>query len=538
MTAPTPQGSPSATQRARMQMRLVRDARRKTVPDIDDYEPKEIELRRGAGAVNPDDVIGQTGTLFDWRETLYIDSETHAVYDGGDQRVRDYAEMFRSYHKARMLQIVLSGPIKGAGWKLKPRKGDTGEAEETEERLRRPSNSGGMSTPIQTVIGQMTTAFWNTKAYFVKELKLDRQSNDGAVMFAQLAMRPASTCRVRREFNGDFLGFEQDVALYGPRMSSKWSGKPVGFEARRAMVYIHGVDQEPISGVSDLEIAYWCWRTQQKLIFLWYNFLEAQALPRTLVKHQGDELAAKAAAQAIARTKSTGVTYFDGNNIEVDTLDTSGKGPQSFVEAVRYLDTCASGSALAGFTDLTTMASGNGHSLALSSDQSDFFLQTRIHAANEVAACLENYAVADLVRLNRGRDAVIPEWVFDPLAGVDDKPVLELLQAVAAAAQTGLPAEFVRELAIESARILHLDVDKIEAALEKAAADAQKQAAQMGAPPGPGQDAAAMNGAMNKAVGIAKQVAGQQQGAGGGGGTAPKQTIHVHMGGTGPAPRP
>lgn len=459
-------GPRSATQRARLQARLARRGPAPWETD-DELDPPPIT---GAGSV-------AYGQAVDADTASAVDPRTGAVWDSIESEARDIRQMLKAYYKARQLAAVLSYPIKGASWQLVPGKGDTGEAAATEEQLRRGANAGGMTTPMQQVIGQMCTAIWYRKAYFAKALKLDPVARDGTVMYKTLAMRPATTCRLRIDTtDGSFRGFEQDVQMYalGQKLApgQKALGAPIQFEPRQALVYVHGADEDPINGVSALEVALWCWRTQQKILFLLYQFLEGAALPRTVVKHTGDEQKARAAATQIAKVGSSGVIYFDGANLALDVLNTAGSGAAPFVEAIKYLDGCVSGAALAGFTDLSSMASSGRGSLALSKDQSDFFLQSRLADAREIESTLTEYAIADLIRYNYGPEGVTPRFTFDPLAGVDDQPTLQLLQALATAAQTALPREFVNELAVNAARVLHLDVDKITTALEKAAAEA------------------------------------------------------------------
>jgi hypothetical protein len=98
------------------------------------------------------------GSAFDWETNLYIDPDTKSLYDGGDLEARDIREALAADWKMRQLAELLTGTIKGATWKLVPGKGDTGEAADTEEKLRRPSNAGGMTTPMGLVIAQAASA--------------------------------------------------------------------------------------------------------------------------------------------------------------------------------------------------------------------------------------------------------------------------------------------------------------------------------------------------------------------------------------------
>lgn len=477
----------------------------------DEFDPPANAGSNSGHAAYPE------GTQFEWNEGLFFDPQTGSYYDRGKEEARDYGEMLRVYHKARALEQVLTGPLRGAGWKLVPGKGDTGEAEQMEEQLRRPPGAGGMSTPFQFVLGQMTNAFAMRRSFHAKGFKLDPRRNDGTLMYSQLAIRPASTCNLLRDpKSGAYAGFEQEMSWYAPldqRGPDARKGLRIPFKPSQALVYVHGAHRDPVGGISDMEIVYWCWQTQKKLLFLWLNYLSGVALPRTIVKHKGDDAKAKAAAQEIAKLKSSGVAWIDMLAMELDTLDLSGKGPAGFADAIRYLDTSASGSVMATFTDLGAAAAGDASggargSFALSKDQTDFFLQGREMVAREMEVTIDWQVLSPIVKWNHGRHGVCPSFKFDPLAGIDEQPILHLLEAVATAPATALPAEFVNEIIVEASRILGLDVEKVTAAVHDAAEVARRAALAAGAS-AIGQKVAGVKGAVDKVTQIAKQATGK-----------------------------
>jgi hypothetical protein len=494
-------GGSNARQRARMQARLASRPARKALERADDDADREPHLK-GSGRVE--------GSAFDWETNLYIDPDTKSLFDGGDLEARDIREALASDWKMRQLAELLTGTIKGATWKLVPGKGDTGEAEDTEEKLRRQANAGGMTTPMELVIAQAASSRIYRRAYFAKGFKIDPVKRDGSVMYSQLAFRPASTCRPRVDpVDGSFDGFVQEIVYYGDASGhggKHWDGRPVVFTPRESVVFFNGLEKEPVSGISDLEVAMWCYRTKRKVMALWLTFLAAQALPRTLVKYTGgDEPKARKAAEMIASLSSGGVGYIDATGMDVALLDGSGKGPAVFKEMAEYLDTCQSGSILAGFTDLTAQAASGRGSYALHESATEMFDRATAHAATGVEGTFTNHAVADLVRYNYGPTGVCPTFKFDPLDSAAAGPLMSLLQALATTQSSALPQEFVNELAIHASRLLDLDVDKIGKALDQAAVRAKQQAEQQAANPA-GHQAAAVNGAVEGLRGIAREV--------------------------------
>jgi hypothetical protein len=74
------------------------------------------------------------------------------------------------------------------------------------------------------------------------------------------------------------------------------------------------------------------------------------------------------------------------DSVSIDMLDTSGKGADQFLEAIRWLDQAATQSVLAGFLDLTASAANGTGSYALSNDASSFYLQMLESKAREQVA--------------------------------------------------------------------------------------------------------------------------------------------------------
>lgn len=459
------------------------------------------------------------GSLWEWGEGLFLDPATNAWHDGSDYAARDMNDGIRTDEVLKVLEFAMTEPIRSATWKLKPRKDDRGQAVEIEEQLRRKRWDGGMQTPIGQVVGQMTTAVYHKRSYHAKALMEDPRRTDNTVMWRELSYRPATTSRLLRDpVTGKMLGFEQDLSLYAQLNTQPVDGKPIPFPLRKALIHVHGAHRDPVGGVSDLEVAYWCWKTKQKLVFLWMRFLEGVALPRTIVGHQGDEEKAKAAARQIASMGSSGVAWIDKNNMDLDTLDLSGNGPSPFTDAIRYFRVAACVSVRATFVELGTAAAGTSQgargSNGMFSGMVEDFMSGRQAVADEMAETLTEQVVAPISLYNFGPGGC-PDWVFDPLAGVDKQPIMDLLKLVAATPQTALPPEFVSELIMEAARILQLDEDKIRSAVEKAQKAAEQQAQQAGADP-LGQQVSGVHAAVDKISKITASVQkarakGQQQ---------------------------
>lgn len=398
---------------------------------------------------------GEVGSAFP-PDRLFAYWENGKVFEPGPIEVRDLAQMLRVDGKAGNLEAALTLPLRGAPWQVRARKGDKGEAAKVTEWLTRPAAMGGMRTPMQLLIGQMTGGTIFRKAFFEKTFKINDQSE---VVYDAVAWRPPQSCYLARDENNAVLaGFKQRT----------WRGKryiDVDIPAQRSFVFIHGQHRDPIEGTSDLEVAYAVWQTKQKIRFLWAMFLENLAMPRVLAQAENDGEQDEV-AKKIAKLKGGGVAALRPGD-SATALETSQGAAATFEQAIKYCDSEMSNSVLAGFTDLSSMASSGRGSLALSRDQSDFFTMGREAVLREMSMFVEQDIVAPLVRYNFGADGVVPEFILGPLSEGDAAQAVSLLQALAVSpSMTTLPWVFIEQLAGRVATYLDLDADKVMSAFE------------------------------------------------------------------------
>lgn len=394
-----------------------------------------------------------------------------------------------------------------------PAKGDKGEAEFVRSVLLQSAHAGGMKTPMQQVIGQATSAQIYRAAYFEKVFKI--RPDDGTIVYDKLAYRPPATCQIRRKADSaEFDGFRQQLWLFGGQNGNRPAGgKTPGYvdiPKSRSFVYIHGKHREPLQGVSELDLCYWAYQTKMKLLYLWYTFLEGQALPKVIVYGE-DQTSAADRADDLAELRSSGIVGWthQGNisqNFEV--LEASGAGGAQFQEALSFLETWQTASVLAGFTGLSSLASLGRGSLALSSDQSAFFLKSRQAITQELQTDITNDVVAPLVAYNFGADAAYPTFKFGPLIDDNAQALTTMFQTLAVAPGLQIPTGIMDLITERVATVLDLDVDSVDAIVQDAAKQRAEQAAAQ-APEGMPQGAAKQLGALNGGVNAISKVAQQ-----------------------------
>jgi hypothetical protein len=431
----------------------------------------------------------EQGTPFDAYERIFASFDEGRVFHYGEADAADFRAMLTRSGKARSLEQVLSLPLRGAPWKITPADGDTGQAALVQDNL---------GDKLDLIMDQMTTAITYRRAFFETSWALD---DTGRVVYTDVALRPVTGCEAGFDpATGRPRGFRQRVVpvagqfprAQGAGMTKSQLPGYVIINPNRAFVFTHGQYWDPINGRSDLDVALWCWTTLQKILFLWFQYLEQQSLPKTIV-YGDDDHQAQERANKLATLKASGVLGLSrgGERGEktFDLLESAGHGADQFRRAIEYLESSMVTSALAGFTELPHAAattSGVG-SYALSADQSEFFLQARQGVADEMADAIRRDLFGPLIAYNYGTAAPVPRLQIGPLSKQAGAKALELLRSVIVAPTLNVPRDFVDQLTMIVADICGLDAEQVREAIAQDAADRQAQAeataGQLGQPP-------------------------------------------------------
>lgn len=413
------------------------------------------------------------GTAFDPHQRVFGAFEGGTVFDFGEFETAQIATMLREDGKARSLEQVLTLPLRGAQWKLEAAEGDSGELKLVQDNL---------GDRLGKIIDQMTTAVAYRKAYFETNWTLD----NGRVVYDQIAWRPPTGCEAGFDPNtGEPRGFRQRIpGIPGALPNSITQPVPgyITVTPSRAFIYTHGAYRDPIRGVSDLDVACWCWENKRKVLYLWFDHLQSTALPKTVV-YGPDIDEAEARAESVASLRNSGVLGLPypteaGGAKAFEVLESGGQGAAQFYQAVQYLESLMTSSVLASFTDLPQAAVQGVGSYALSADQSEFFLASRQAVADEMADSLVQDLFGPLCRYNFGPDAALPKLTIGPLSSRYQQRSLDLLQAIVGSRYANVPRDFVDSLVTNVASYLGLDEEKVRAAIQADQKAAQEQQAQ------------------------------------------------------------
>jgi hypothetical protein len=454
----------------------------------------------------------EIGTQFDMGQRLFAYYGEGDVFDYGEWGARDMKTMFSRDGICNAIELVLTLPIRQADFSIRPAKGDHGEADLASSVLMTPDQEGGMQTPIQMLVGQITSGQIYRRAFFEKTWKI--RESDGSVVYDKIAFRPPATCQARyNDRTSAANGFRQQVWLFGGNLMLSRHQKVPGYvdiPKIRSYIYTHARHREPLIGASEMEISYWCYQTKMKLLYLWYHFLENQSLPR-VVTYGNDQPEANTRADDIASLKSSGVVgmvHPEAGQKAFEVMENNTDAGKFFLDAMSFLEGWQTHSVLAGFMALTGSATGGKGSYALSQDQSSFYLKSRQGVAHEIAESITADIIRPLIVLNFGTDARIPSWNFGPLQDEQIQALLTLFGQMAAAPKLNVPIPVFDLICERMASILQLDIDQVHSALISTAGQRQ-QAMAANPPPGmPPETAGSLGqiqGLAAGAMGIAQQ---------------------------------
>lgn len=415
----------------------------------------------------------EIGSAFSYNQ-LFTGFQDGVIFTYDNANIADMKRMIDTDGNAASVEQLLSFPIIAAPWEIKGHKGDKGETEFLRMMYGANEHNGGMKIPIETVVAQMTWAMTVKRVYFEKTFKVSDLDPKHPYVYDKIAWRPPESCEMAlNAANSEVLGFRQAPMIdYGPEGQQVYRQKVdangyIPIYGPRAFVYVHGQWRNPIDGISSMQVPYWCWITKQKIRYLWYQFLEQQSLPKTIVQNE-DEDQARVDARKVATLRSRDVLGL-GADTTVTAYESSGKGADQFIQAMTWLDQEMSASMVDKFSGLAgNGATGAGGSYALSQNFIALYLRIRRYVARDMARAITNSIHAPIIRYNFGNDAVIPEFQFGPLNEANEDAIMTMFSALTQTSQAGkLPTAFLEELTIRVANIMEIDPAKIQAQFDE-----------------------------------------------------------------------
>jgi hypothetical protein len=443
------------------------------LPNLPGGSTRKYNLDKINEPGNTPPIEPEIGSSFSYNQ-LFTGYQDGMAFTYDDPNIDDMKRMIDTDGNAASVEQLLSFPIIAAPWEIKGKKGDKGETEFLRTMYGANEHNGGMKTPIETVVAQMTWAMTVKRVYFEKTFKVSDLDPKHPYVYDKISWRPPESCEMAlNAANSEVLGFRQAPMIdYGPDGQQVYRQRVdangyIPIYGPRAFVYVHGQWRSPINGISSMQVPYWCWITKQKIRYLWYQFLEQQSLPKTIVRNE-DEEQARIDARKVATLRSRDVLGI-GSDSEIETLESSGKGADQFITAISWLDNEMSASMVDKFSGLGgNGATGAGGSYALSQNFIQLYLRIRRYVARDMARAITNGIHAPIIRYNFGSDGVVPDFQFGPLNEANEDSIMTMFSALTQTSQAGkLPIAFLEELTIRVANIMEIDPAKIQAQFDE-----------------------------------------------------------------------
>jgi hypothetical protein len=439
--------------------------------------------------------LGEDGTFDPADLTGELDGLFFPSSDGGPQvhrpKIIDLERMMMRDGQAKGLETVTTLPIRAATYRIEKGLNDKGEAEFVRSVLLASPQEGGIKTPISQVVAQMCGAFARRRAHFEKVW--GKRKEDGATVIEKLAFRRASTCEIIVDAKTrSYAGFKQKGYLNGTPYEK-------AFGPQKAFVYIHGASSvNPLEGESTFEAAYQHYHNKQKLMLLYFKYLQKFGIPPVIGTTDSpvlaDQQALKTKIEAIRggsyAVLGPGETI--GTLTAAETVGGSVGGSADFREAFKYLDAQMSISMLVQFLLLGTQS--NTGSWALSRDHSDLFLLSEEARQREIEDAITNDVISDLVFYKFGPNASYPRFKFTALSQEHEAKAMDFLKALLSTGAAPPMEQAILRLVVEKAMAnIDINQDAIEAA-KKAIEESQKASGSNGSKNGPSDVREAIKG--------------------------------------------
>lgn len=383
-------------------------------------------------------------------------------------QVEDYKEMLDSDGTIQALYNSIVMPLLGSNWTIEP-DNDTPEAikqsEWVEDALRKPPHKGGMSTPFDLVIAQALRAVVEGYAGFEKVYTI---SDEGKIVFKKIAWRDPTTVTMRTDDRGGFNGLRQRAFIGNEYVDVK-------IPLERCWLYTFGKEWHNVKGRSMFTPAYAAYDKKRRLQYLAEQQAQSDALKLKIVKGKegANQIELNETRDVVDEVgfKATVVLPF---GYDVDTLN-NGDG-MDLLPLIEFQNAEMARSVLAMFILLGTGQSSSG-SWALSTDQSDFFIQALMAIRKSLENHVTSYLIPDLYNFN----FATPEYGTFKFEDITDSTMELLRQSfIKIVEKDHLPDSVIEGIVQKIADKLEIDVD-----LAAEAAQAEKLKEQQPDPPQP-----------------------------------------------------
>jgi len=394
---------------------------------------------------------GEIGTSQNGSLPSIFDEE---FIDMSKVQVEDYKLMLDSDGTIQALYNSIVMPLLGSNWTIEADDDSPQaieQAEWVEETLRKPPHKGGMSTPFDLVIAQALRAIVEGYAGFEKVYEI---SDEQKIVFKKIAWRDPTTLRLRTDDRGGFNGLRQKAFI-----GSEYLDVTIPLE--RSWVYTYGKEWHNMRGRSIFTPAYAAYDRKRRLQYLAEQQAQSDALKLKILKgkenaNQSDLDYNTAIVDEVGFKATVAIPF----GYDIETLN-SGDG-MDLMPHIEFQNAEMARSVLAMFILLGT--GSNTGAYALSSDQSDFFIQGLMSIRKSLENHITSYLIPDLYKFN----FETPLFGTFKFEDITDSTIDLLTQSfIKIIEKDHLPESVIEGIVQKMADKLEIDVDLMAEAAEK-----------------------------------------------------------------------
>lgn len=363
-----------------------------------------------------------------------------------------------------ILQAVKS-PLKGTHWYVQPAGDDESDqliAEEVEKQIFNMPNRGFLEFLREAL------AFLDFGHYVFEKIWYIR--DDGKIALRDLAPRiPHSILNWRTTDNKKGITqYIRNDSMYEQidpvgSDSTVNSAKTYSIPFEKLLIFTHNKEGDDYTGISLLRAAYSHWFFKNKIYKIQAVAIERMGAGLPTVEFdpaktgQAEKDAMKKALENLYANEAAYLMF--PNSMKFDFATPKASSMQGMIdETIKHHNRMIMMSVLAEFLDL---GGGDTGSLALSQDQSSFFLQSLEDIARYFCEEFNRNVVKEIVDLNFGKQEKYPTLAFAPLGTIDYQEMSGVLSTLSAAGMLEADPEmlqFIRKLF----RFPELSEEKIE----------------------------------------------------------------------------
>lgn len=380
-----------------------------------------------------------------------VSADYSVLYDREEKRLDDVS--IEDLRKMRLNDGTVSAmynlftlPIKAAEHRLEPADDDNGELTFVESVFIKAAQHGGMTYPVELLIGDMLRAVEDGFRLYEKVWQV---RDDGKLVYRKVAPRDAASITLLRDEHGGFAGAKQRT----------WNGSKyidVEIPVERCFLFTYGKERNYLYGESALRSSYTHYDRKHKLYYLQQLAGQASGLPPRKLKLPEDSDMSTIDEDVLAAAEDAADNFGFQQRITLPAgweLEEYQSNPMDLQKAIDHHDTLIARSTLMDFVVLGASKTG---SFALSKDKTEMFMTALVGVMHEIENHINAYLIPPLVDYNFGTGRY-PKFRFEELDTETRKLMADSFTAILG--RQDLPGYVVEGIAKEVGKQLGIDVD-------------------------------------------------------------------------------